>query len=226
MDHPESSACQHRDRKFGHHRHVERDPVTCLQTGLVLKQCSELIHPDIELLIRNRHMRFVHWFRDIDQSSFILVLVEMPIDAIKAGIDLATDKPLPARSFARVECRMPVLVPGEEISVFLVALWEIVKAKPIKNFGIRHIRLGDKTWLRMKIFFLLPVDSDLCFADSPNILFTHRVVLPYKRGAAAEESSPKPRRFLRSKCAFLPIPRRKRYRLRTESCTSYRRDCV
>jgi hypothetical protein len=55
----------------------------------------------------------------------------MAIDAVVRRIDLAADKPLPAGRVARVERRVPVLIPIEEVGVFFKTFGKVVQAKAV-----------------------------------------------------------------------------------------------
>jgi len=50
----------------------------------------------------------------------------MPVDAVDARVQLAADPPLPERRVRRVEDRVPLPVPGEELGVLLEALREVL----------------------------------------------------------------------------------------------------
>ena len=142
--------------------------VTRFETAKVLQQGSNLIHPDVQLLIGDNLMRFVFRFRDVDDRSLIFVLLEMPVDAVVAGIQLATDKPLPARRIAGVKHCMPVLIPVQQFGVCFKALGKIVQAEPLIYPRVSHIGLSNKLCRRMEIFLFLPVHSNLRFARLVN----------------------------------------------------------
>ena len=164
MDDSEPGAGQHRHRQFRHHRHVKRHPVAGLEPGEVAQQRRELVHPHVKLLIGDDGVRLVLRFGDVDQRRLVLVSVEVAVDAVEAGIQLAADEPLPARRVGGIERRLPTLDPGQEIGVFLEAIGKIIEAEALVNPGIRHVRLGDerRRWGDLPLF--LPMDLDLRFA--------------------------------------------------------------
>src|SRR5207245_7716580 len=114
---------------------------------------GEFINPDIQLLIGDVLDRFVLQFRDEMDRGLVLVLCEMAIDAIVAGVDLPADVPLPERGVARVERFVPALVPIQEIGVFVEAFGKLVERKPLEDVLVCQAGLGDKT-CRGIVFFL------------------------------------------------------------------------
>jgi hypothetical protein len=68
------------------------------------------------------------------------------IDAVVAGVDLAALEPFEAGCIAGIQDLIPVLVPGQQVGIFLETVGEIVQAEPVVNAFVRHVGLGDKFW--------------------------------------------------------------------------------
>jgi len=114
-------------------------------------------------------------FRDEVDGGLVLVLVKMTINAVKAGVQLATLEPLPAWSVAGVEYFIPILVPGEKFSEFCVVIGKVVEAEALENRRVGQVCLADEFRRWMDIPFLLPMYRNLSFRSFNNLLlFTHR----------------------------------------------------
>jgi hypothetical protein len=50
----------------------------------------------------------------------------VPVHTVVTGVQLSADKPLPERGIAGIKRGMPIVIPGEQISIFLKALRENV----------------------------------------------------------------------------------------------------
>jgi hypothetical protein len=75
--------------------------------------------------------RFVLKFRNEVDRRLVLVSRQMAIDAVVTGIELTANEPSPEGRMPRVERNIPILVPVEEICVFLKALWKVVEAESV-----------------------------------------------------------------------------------------------
>src|SRR5207253_4545446 len=75
---------------------------------------------------------------------------------------------------------MPILIPGEQISILLEAFRKILLIKALKNFRIRGIGLTNKFRRRVVIVFFLPVNCYLSFGElKPFVSFVfHKLRLP------------------------------------------------
>jgi hypothetical protein len=109
--------------------------------------------------------RFVFQFRDEMDRGLVLILSEMAIDAIIAGVDLAADIPLPERSIAGVERLVPAFVPIQEIGILVEAVGKLVQRKSLKDVSVGQVGLGDKTCRRVVLFLFLPMDRNLSFRN-------------------------------------------------------------
>src|SRR5229473_6635813 len=99
----EPGAREHRDRKLGHHRHVQRHSVAFLQTAEVSQQRGDLVHAYEEFLVSDVLGTLLLRFGNEVDRRLVLVLGEMAIDAVVTGVDSAADEPSPERRIARVE---------------------------------------------------------------------------------------------------------------------------
>ena len=112
-------------------------------------------------------------------GGLVFIFGQMTIDAIVAGVDLAAGEPFPAGRIARVQDRMPVFIPIEQIGVFLETVREIIQAEPFKDSGIGHIGLGNKFRARMIIFLFPPMYRNFGFGSFDNFLFSHNYLLSF-----------------------------------------------
>src|SRR5262249_17950177 len=144
VDDPEPGTGEHRYRQLGHHRHMKRDAIARLQAGEVSKERGELIHPDKQILIGEMPDGLVLAFRDEMNSSFILVLLKVPVDAIVARVDLAADKPLPERRVTGIESRFPIPIPVQKIGVLFETFGKALQAEPLIDTFVCQIGLPDK----------------------------------------------------------------------------------
>ncbi len=89
----------------------------------------------------------------------------MPVHAVVTRVQLSADKPLPERGVAGIQRRVPILIPGEQISILLEAFGEILLAKALENIRISGIGLSNKLRRRVVVIFFLPVNCDLSLGD-------------------------------------------------------------
>jgi hypothetical protein len=161
VDDPESRAGEHRHREVDHHRQVKGHPVAGLEMGEVSEERGHLVHPSVELLVRDRLRGLVLGLGDPDDGGLVAVLGEVAVDAVEARVELAADEPLPEGSVARVQGRVPVLVPGEKVRVFLEALGEVLFCEPLEDGGVVGVGLADEPGRWVEVLLFLPVDCDL-----------------------------------------------------------------
>jgi hypothetical protein len=161
MDDAKARTGKHRNRQLRDHRQVEGDTVASLDAAKIAEQCGELIDPDIEFLIGDGFDLFRFRLGYPDQSRLVVTGFQVAIDAVVTNVEPTADKPLPKRRVAGVQRRMPIVVPGEQICVFLVAFRKVLLTKTFKNTRIACICLSNKLWTCMKILLLSPVNSDL-----------------------------------------------------------------
>ena len=150
---------QHRDRQFRCHRHVERDPVACLQAQ-VFQHGRELVDPDVQLAVGDRLVRLALRLGYKDQGGLVRLVREVTVDAVVAGVQLAADEPLPERRVRRVEHRVPLLGPSEQVRVSGEALRELVLGELLANRRVRRVSLRRELGRRGVKALLAPVDRD------------------------------------------------------------------
>src|SRR5271165_5304189 len=85
-----------------------------------------------------------------------------PADAVVRGVQLAAGEPLIERRRARVQRRVPGLVPGQQVGVLLEAVRELVLGEPVPDGRVRCVGLLDELWRRRVDLLLAPVNCDLC----------------------------------------------------------------
>ena len=76
---------------------------------------------------------FVFRLGNEDQRRLVLVLGQVAIDAVVAGVELSADEPLPERRVTGVERGVPVLIPVEQFGVFAEAFGEISFAESVDD---------------------------------------------------------------------------------------------
>src|SRR5439155_21089099 len=96
---------------------------------------------------------------------------QVAIDAVVTSVEPTTDEPLPKRGVARVQRRVPIVVPREQIRIFLEALRKVLLTEPFKNTRIACIGLPNKLWRGLIVLLLPPVNGDLCFGDWYSLFF-------------------------------------------------------
>jgi hypothetical protein len=91
------------------------------------------------------------------------VQLEVAIDAVVAGIQLAADEPLPERWIAGVQRGVPILIPVKKIGVFAKTFGEIFLAEALHDGWVVKIGLPDEFCRGTEEFLFFPVDGDLGF---------------------------------------------------------------
>src|SRR5262249_47957391 len=135
-----------------------------LKSGKIAQQRRHFVHAVIKFLIGDGDRWNVFRLADKDECGFIPVLLQVAIDAVVRHIELAADKPFPEGSITGVKRGVPVLVPGEQVSIFPEALGKILFAEPLIDGRISEIGLSDKRRAGMVILFFLPMDGYLGFS--------------------------------------------------------------
>ncbi len=142
---------------------MNRDAVAGLEAGKIAEHRGDFIHAAIEFLVGDDGSGFAFWLRDENQRRFVLVLGEMAVHAVVAGIEFAADKPLPERWIAGVQRGVPILIPVKEFGVIAKAFRKVLFAETLDEIGIVQIGLPDKFRRRQKTLFLFPMHRDLRF---------------------------------------------------------------
>src|SRR5437870_727113 len=104
----------------------------------------------------------------------------MAVDAVVAGVQLATGEPFPERRPAGVQRRVPVAVPVQHVRVFPEALGKILLREPFQYRGVCQIRLSDEPGGWTDVLLLAPVDRNLRFARLTSVLNRHGSRHPFR----------------------------------------------
>jgi hypothetical protein len=144
VNHAQPRAGEHRDRQFRDHRHMQGHTVAGLQPAELAQQGRELVDAYEEILVRDVLNRFVLGLWHEMDRRLVLVLGEVSIDAVVAGVDLAADEPAPEWRVAGVERPFPVPGPVEQVCKLLEALAEPVEGKTLKDTVVCQIGLRDE----------------------------------------------------------------------------------
>src|SRR5205823_8493184 len=137
----------------------------------ISQKCGELVYPDVEFLICDHLGIFCFRLGHPDDSSLVAIGCQMAIDAVVTSVEPTADEPLPKRRVASVQRRVPIVVPSEQIRVFLEALRKVLLTEPIKDTRIACICLPNKLWRGLIVLLLPPVNGDLCFGDWYSLFF-------------------------------------------------------
>ena len=111
VNHAETSASQHGNGQFRDHGHVDGDAITFLQAGKFAQHGGDFVHTPVEFLISDDDVVLVFRLGNEDKRSLVLVLGQVAVDAVVAGIQLSADEPFPKRRMIGVQGGVPVLVP-------------------------------------------------------------------------------------------------------------------
>src|SRR6266566_6366833 len=165
MDDAKACTGKHGNWQLRDHGEVEGNAVASLDPAEIAEQCGELIDPGVKFLIRDGLGSFCFRLGHPDQSSLVATGRQVPIDAVVRSVEPTADEPLPKRRGARVQRRVPIVVPSEQIRVFLEALRKVLLTEPFKDTRIACICLPNKLWRGVIVLLLPPVNGDLCFRD-------------------------------------------------------------
>ena len=173
VDDAQAGAGQHGDGQLGNHGHVQGHPVTAFQAGKVFEQGGEFIHPHIQFLVGDVLGLFFQGFGNKVDGGLVLVRLQVTIDAVVAGVDLAALEPFVTGCIAGIQNFIPVFVPGQKVGIFLIAVGKIIQAEPVIDAFVRHVCLGDKIRGWIIVPLLLPVYGYLRLRCFDNFFFCH-----------------------------------------------------
>src|SRR5262249_49685214 len=101
------------------------------------------------------------WLRDPDERGLVAIGRQVPVDAVVGGVEPPADEPPPKRRIARVQRRMPVGIPREQIGILLEAFGKAFLTESLKNAGIGRVCLRDELGRRVVVLLFTPVHRDL-----------------------------------------------------------------
>ena len=103
----------------GNHGHVNGDAIASFQPGEIAQHGGDFIHAAVKFLIGDYRGWILPSGSGTKMSAALfLYLLEMPVDAVVAGIQFAADKPLPERRLVGVQRGVPILVPVQAGSAY------------------------------------------------------------------------------------------------------------
>ncbi len=140
---------------------MQGNPVTPFQAGKVFEQGGEFIHSHIQFLVGDVLGLFFQGFGNKVDGGLVLVSLQVAVDAVVAGVDLAALEPFVAGCVAGIKNLIPVFVPGQQIGIFFETVGKIFQAEPVVNAFVSHVRLGDEFRGRIIVSLLLPVYGNL-----------------------------------------------------------------
>ena len=114
----EARAGEHRDHGLGDHRHVDRDPVTGLDAELD-QRVGGLAHLVLELGVGDVAGVVLGLADPVEGDLVAGAVLDVPVDAVVGGVDLAADEPLGERRVVPVEDLVPLGLPVETLGLLL-----------------------------------------------------------------------------------------------------------
>ena len=129
------------------------------------EQRGHLVHPVVQLPVGDGHIRLRFLLGHEDECRLAPVLLQVPVHAVVARVDLAADEPFPERRVAGVEHGVIGLEPGQHVRIGLEAVGEAVEAELLEHARVPHVRLCLELLRRLIVLLFLPVHGDLGFAD-------------------------------------------------------------
>ena len=144
VDDAQPGTGQHGDGQFGDHRQVQRHPVAGLKAGEVAQQGGDLVHLPKQLRIAEVHGLVGLELGHEDDRGLVRSGRGVPVDAVVRGVQPAADEPLEERRGARIQRRVPGLIPGQQVGVLLEAVGELVLGEPLPDGRIAGVGLRDE----------------------------------------------------------------------------------
>ncbi len=109
MNRTDLGTCQHCDRCFRNHRHIENNAITFFDIKLISKHIGGLIDFIIEFTIGQYSLVTIVSFKD--NRCFVFLGRKMPADTLIGNIKLATFKPFIERGIIFIEHSVKWLEP-------------------------------------------------------------------------------------------------------------------
>jgi len=110
MDRAQTRACEHGNRRFRHHRHVDDDPVALLDT--VLLQDARALRDRVAQFRIGVSLLLTGDRTVVNQRQLVgTPLLHMPVDGVETGVTLRSHKPAIEGWIAGVQQLIPLLLP-------------------------------------------------------------------------------------------------------------------
>src|SRR5205823_4262286 len=127
--------------------------------------------------------------RHPDERRLVAIGGQVAVDAVVTGVQPAADEPLPERRIARIQRRLPVRVPGQQVGVLLEALGEVLLGETLQDRGVARVRLADELRRRWVEVLLPPVDGDLRLGNLRLVYDSHRSTSSWKANVGAPRAT-------------------------------------
>src|SRR2546426_5854594 len=171
---------------------MDRHAITGTQPTEVAQNRGHFVHAREQFLVGDGVNRLVLRLRHKDQRGLVLVLREMPVDAVVASVESSADEPFPERWKTGVQRGVPATVPGQHVRVFPKTLRKMFLLEPVPDSRIDQIRLADEFRGRAEVLFFLPVDGNLGLIGLGSAFNSHN------QGLLVFARRPDRQRFIRS----------------------------
>ena len=136
VDRAQPDAGQHREQRFGDHRHVDDHPVALLQ-ALRLHHCGEAVHFAVQVGI-GVGQGFLGLGRDIDHGRLIGAFGEVTVDGVVAEVGFTTHKPLPKRRIVILQHLLWRLVPVNQLGLLTPEAIRVFDRPAMEFFVTAH----------------------------------------------------------------------------------------
>ena len=131
VHHPEPCAGQHRDDRFGHHRHVDRDTVAGFEAEIG-QRVGRFRHVGQQLRVRQGAAVTEGFAFPVDRDAVAVAGQDVAVHAVVGHVELAADEPFRERRARPVEHVGERSLPGQPVRLLRpeaqpVALGRLVK---------------------------------------------------------------------------------------------------
>src|SRR5579859_5067951 len=97
---------------------MDSDAISGFQSGKISQESRHFIYPVIKLLVGDGNRRNVFRLPHKDKRRFVPVLLQVTVNTVIRGVELASGIPLPERSITGIERGVPILVPAQQVCIF------------------------------------------------------------------------------------------------------------
>ena len=164
VDDAQPRAGQHRDRQLRDHRHMNRHAIAGSQSAEVPEHRGHLVHAREQLLVSHRVDRLVLRLGNKYERSLIFVLSQISVYAVVTSIQFPAHIPFPERRIARVQSRVPILIPGQQVRIFPKTFGKMFFLEPLHDGRVHQVRLSNELRGRIHALLFLPMDGNLRLA--------------------------------------------------------------